>query len=149
MRAIAITVLGGLFLLGAAGSCGEEPEFVVPADPSARAEFGKEWFAIYCATCHGVGGRGDGPVADSLVSPPADLTAIASRRAGVFDPDEIAGYIDGRTRVTAHGTSEMPVWGRPVPDRFGRPDVAEPYLSADVIALLVEYLRAIQSEKRV
>ena len=78
---------------------------------------------------------------------PADLTRIAARNGGRFDAHSVAAYIDGRNRVGAHGSSEMPVWGRPLPDRFGRPETYEPLLTPDVIRLLTEYLRSIQSEK--
>ena len=126
-----------------AGSLPETP----PPDPGTRAALGREWFGRHCASCHGQSGRGDGPLAEALVTRRADLTAIAARRGGRFDPDEIAAYIDGRRRVVAHGPSEMPVWGRMVPDRFGREGVEEPLLQPGVISLLVEYLRSIQSER--
>lgn len=32
-------------------------------------------FAMHCASCHGAGGHGDGPLAKNLPLPPADLTA--------------------------------------------------------------------------
>ena len=35
---------------------------------------GQAVFAANCATCHGDGGRGDGPAATGLEPPPADLT---------------------------------------------------------------------------
>ena len=36
---------------------------------------GIELFAAHCASCHGAGGHGDGPLATNLPLPPADLTA--------------------------------------------------------------------------
>lgn len=38
---------------------------------------GAEDFATYCAACHGDGGKGDGPMADTLDKRPADLTQLA------------------------------------------------------------------------
>lgn len=113
-----------------------------------RAVLGQEWFGAYCAQCHGSDARGTGPMADSLTPQPADLTGIAERAGGVFDSDAVTAYIDGRRRVGAHGTSEMPAWGAGLPDRFGRPDRQEPRLSPDAVALIVEYLRGIQTEQR-
>jgi len=44
-------------------------------------EAGKKLFAIYCATCHGAAGRGDGPVAGGALQP-TDLTSrIAQQRS--------------------------------------------------------------------
>jgi mono/diheme cytochrome c family protein len=39
---------------------------------------GKRLFEIYCSLCHGVSGRGDGPVGAKMVKP-ADLTAAKYR----------------------------------------------------------------------
>jgi len=73
---------------------------------------GRNVYFRYCASCHGDDGKGHGVVADSLKRQPADLTQIATRRGGVFPSAEVQEIIDGRKRVAAHGTSEMPVWGK-------------------------------------
>jgi len=44
----------------------------VPADEASLAR-GAEIFAAHCATCHGDGGMGDGPTADSLDPAPAAI----------------------------------------------------------------------------
>jgi hypothetical protein len=89
-------------------------------------------------------GKGDGPVAPVLKTPPADLTAIAARRGGRFPKAEIASYIDGRSDVAAHGSREMPVWGRV----FARP-VVDGTTGEEVVRgqlfVLVEYLETIQA----
>ena len=43
-------------------------------DPAAVAA-GRALFATHCVACHGLEGRGDGPLARSQMPPPADLTA--------------------------------------------------------------------------
>jgi mono/diheme cytochrome c family protein len=68
-------------------------------------------FRVYCASCHGTGGEGDGPVAPTLIQKPADLTRIAERNDGVFPKERVSAVIDGREEVAAHGPREMPVWG--------------------------------------
>jgi mono/diheme cytochrome c family protein len=107
------------------------------------AQLGAPLFQRHCASCHGTGGRGDGPAAESLRSRPADLTAIAKRRGGAFPAGEVAQFIDGRFSVPAHGSREMPVWG----ERFGA-DVPEAGLGESIargnIASLLEYLKSIQ-----
>jgi mono/diheme cytochrome c family protein len=50
-----------------------------PSAPAAAlrpgdAAHGAAVYAQYCATCHGAGGKGDGPIAASLVPKPADHT---------------------------------------------------------------------------
>ena len=115
-----------------------------PREPDpVLAEIGAPIFQRYCASCHGPGGRGDGPSAPALRTPPADLTEIAKRRAGQFPAGEIARFIDGRFELPAHGSREMPIWG----ERFGA-DAPDPGVGESIargnIAALVEFLKSIQ-----
>lgn len=63
-----------------------------------------------CASCHGRDGRGDGPVAASLKTRPADLTRLAATHGGRLPRDEILATVVGTRPVPAHGPREMPVW---------------------------------------
>ena len=76
-----------------------------------RVENGRRAYAVYCASCHGQAGRGDGPVAADLKVAPADLTRLAARNGGHFPREMTYQAIDGRAPTRGHGTSEMPVWG--------------------------------------
>ena len=59
----------------------------------------------YCASCHGLEGRGDGPAAAALSPPPTDLTRLT------YNVEELMWRIDGTQTIRAHGDSPMPVWG--------------------------------------
>ena len=73
-----------------------------PIPPSSESiERGRKLFVQYCAACHGVEGRGDGPAAASLPKRPKDLTRIA--RPPYF-PDGVVAY-----RI-ANGVQVMPAW---------------------------------------
>lgn len=74
---------------------------------------GRDVFDVYCATCHGRDGRGDGPVAASLKTPPPDLTLLARRNGGTFPAVVLRHVLLGTADrpLPAHGTREMPVWG--------------------------------------
>lgn len=73
---------------------------------------GADLFQFYCATCHGRGGKGDGPVVSSLKKQPPDLTTIAARHGGHFASEEILRFVAGDdVIVSAHGSRDMPVWG--------------------------------------
>lgn len=103
-------------------------------------EIGGQLFEVYCATCHGTGGHGDGPMADRLRRMPPDLTQFAARNGGVFPSERVYRIIDGRD-VPSHGDGEMPVWGdvfRSVPGRPG----AEAARAR--IAAIVRHLEAMQ-----
>ena len=116
-----------------------------PADPedasqATAAELGHGLYEQYCATCHGLDGRGGGEFANLLGVPPPDLTGIAARRGGAFPAEEIAEWIDGRLTPRAHGSPEMPVWGR----RLGVEDPGGAGELGGEIYLLVAYLETLQ-----
>jgi len=67
-------------------------------------------FDQYCAGCHGASAVGDGPVAQYLTVPPADLTQLAARNGGTFPMLKVIHVIDGRTGVRGHA-SQMPLFG--------------------------------------
>jgi mono/diheme cytochrome c family protein len=72
---------------------------------------GAATFRSYCAQCHGVAGRGDGPAAKALKVPPADLTQIAKRHNGQFPAGDVRSSISGDHSMPSHGTKDMPMWG--------------------------------------
>jgi mono/diheme cytochrome c family protein len=82
------------------------------AATAAQMSYGEAEYLNSCAVCHGVEGRGDGPLGDELVKRPADLTRISRRNGGTFPYDHVYAVIDGRFGVPSHGKREMPVWGR-------------------------------------
>ena len=88
-----------------------------PASVSAKPSrhFQKlEGSAIYlghCASCHGVVGKGDGPVAPTLKVLPPDLTTITLRAGGKFPSARVARIITYGENISAHGSQAMPLWG--------------------------------------
>ena len=114
---------------------------VAAAAPPADQESGRALFVTYCASCHGTGGRGDGPAAAGLRTPPADLTMFAARNGGRFPAERTRRIIDGREAgVRAHGNLEMPVWGDAFRRREGLSDAA----SRARVDAIVGYLESIQ-----
>jgi mono/diheme cytochrome c family protein len=73
--------------------------------------YGPDLFDLYCATCHGRDGKGAGPVAQSLKTPPSDLTLLARRNGGLFPRGRVKAAIAGGTATPSHGSVDMPVWG--------------------------------------
>ena len=109
-----------------------------PSDTDV-VQSGRDLFATYCASCHGVSGRGNGPAAEELRRRPADLTQFAKQNGGIFNAARMHSIVDGRA-VKAHGTMEMPVWGDAFKWREGLPEAA---IKARIEAL-VRYLETIQ-----
>jgi mono/diheme cytochrome c family protein len=111
---------------------------------SKQAARGRALYLEYCASCHGVTGEGDGPVASALITPPANLRRLAERFGNPLPEDQIERYIDGRAEVKAHGPREMPVWGR----RFYYKSGGNERRARQWIAELLAYLQLIQSQIR-
>jgi mono/diheme cytochrome c family protein len=104
---------------------------------------GQRFFERYCSACHGPDGKGHGPVASALRTPPADLTQIAKRRGGEFPVAEIAAYIDGRSEVQAHGSRDMPVWGERFSEPVGGGSLGEEVVRGNLL-ILMQYLQSLQ-----
>jgi mono/diheme cytochrome c family protein len=130
--AIAFSALGVVATLSA---CAPKPEAV-----------GRDLYADYCTSCHGVSGRGDGPLAGSVGRAVPDLTLIAARNDGTFPTASVLSTIDGYTRVRA-GNVTMPEFGielqaGPLVMYDSGDGIATPTPSR--LVALAEYLRAIQ-----
>jgi len=74
------------------------------------ASSGEKMYATYCASCHGKDGKGTGPAAQALSTPPADLTHLA-RYHGRFTQARIYTTILGDSGSPAHDSLGMPLWG--------------------------------------
>ena len=98
---------------------------------------GAHVYREYCAVCHGVSGRGDGPAAPALKIPAADLTRITQRH-GEFPRKTIEEMILGQDLEPSHGSREMPIWG-PIFRRSGDRDV-----QTLIVSNLVEHIRSLQ-----
>jgi cytochrome c553 len=73
---------------------------------------GKDTYAAYCAVCHGRTGTGNGPAAPALKVAPADLTRLAARQGGEYNPVVVERMILGTGKtMPAHGDLDMPIWG--------------------------------------
>jgi mono/diheme cytochrome c family protein len=113
----------------------------VPA-PYTDPTSGSDMFKAYCASCHGADGKGNGPAAAALKTPPADLTKLAAKNGGKFPDAQVMQVIKGDALTAAHGNKEMPVWG-PVFLVMGHRDTASVQLR---IRNLEKYLESIQQK---
>jgi mono/diheme cytochrome c family protein len=137
---VTAAVVGALLSHAGAQTTGpRNPDLVI------RSTAGRDNFQFYCASCHGRDGKGAGHVASALKTPPADLTALTQRNHGVFPADRVEGVLKGDVKlpVTAHGASDMPVWG-PI---FSGLDSREA-VNAERIENLLKYIESIQAKAK-
>ena len=105
---------------------------------SAPPATGATLFRAHCASCHGVRGVGDGPVAGALNLKPSDLTRLNQRNGGHFPAFRIEQMLGGSIEIPVHGTKSMPVWGPALAQ-------SEPVASSQKIRLLIDYLQSLQA----
>jgi mono/diheme cytochrome c family protein len=132
MRKWTVALAGLLLVFGTAASAG----------PDDVAQ-GRQIYLESCASCPGLTGEGDGPVAPALSTPPANLRRLSERFGNPLPEDQVARFIDGRAEVKAHGPRDMPVWGA----RF-YPETHNEAAVRARIATLVAYLQSIQTGAR-
>jgi mono/diheme cytochrome c family protein len=114
-----------------------------------RIDFGKREFDAKCAACHGVTGRGDGPVAGYLTRKATDLTVLARANGGVLPMARLYEVVDGGS-LPSHGTRDMPVWGRDykiqAAEYYGElPYDPDAYVRGRILSLL-EYINRLQAK---
>lgn len=112
-------------------------------EPREDPNSGRLLYRTYCASCHGVDGRGGGPAASTLRLPPPDLTLIQERHGGNFPANEIAQIIDGRKPLAAHTDTEMPRWGR----ILGIMEMNNEAAIKERVLALVAYLESLQRRR--
>lgn len=117
-----------------------------PPATDLRARPAVELYQQLCSSCHGVAGKGDGPVASLIKTGVPDLTRLAQRNGGEFPAEDVRRTIDGRWDHRAHGARDMPVWGWQLYSSVTSDDAGERARVDSVIDGLVEYLRGIQVE---
>jgi hypothetical protein len=140
MRKLSLAGALGLVILVGGAVVQANSQAPIPAD------FGRGDFMNYCAACHGVGGKGDGTVAEFLTISAADLTQMALRNGGIFPRQRAIEVIDGRAQVSVHGERDMPVWGdwfKFEADSDGAGTKTEKVVR-ERITSLVDYLESIQ-----
>ena len=111
------------------------------AGARAQPYAGSGDYQVYCVSCHGAEGRGDGMIAKSLKKRPADLTTIAQRNGGVFPNDRVFKAIDGRQTNNSHSATDMPAWGEVLAKSSGSVGAEN---TAARIEALVKYVQGLQ-----
>jgi hypothetical protein len=111
-KTLPLAAIGSALLVAAAGvlvtSCKTTP-YAYSVTPYEYS--GVRLYQVFCSSCHGLTGRGDGVVEPLLRGGVPDLTQLAKRNGGRFPTERVREAIDGRAAFAAHGSSNMPVWG--------------------------------------
>jgi len=104
---------------------------------------GQDAFLQYCASCHGPNADGKGPLAAELRRPPADLTRLTERFGTPLRTRQVLDRVDGRDMARAHGSSDMPVWGRKLASNAPRTQGTEAQTRGTLL-IIIDWLATIQ-----
>lgn len=87
----------------------------IAADAAGDAAKGKSLYDANCATCHGPGGKGDGPVGSALQPPPRDFTIgdfkIDADKDGKPGSDADLVLVIAQGAAAFGGSPMMAPWG--------------------------------------
>ena len=138
--------LGFLFFAGVAVSLAvaataygqEQPSTETPPTTAGDVPNGRDLYVSHCAICHGLDGRGQGPLAQAMKLVPADLTQIATKHAGTFPDAKVSDVVRNGGAVLGHGSRAMLPWGLYFSERHN------PAVGKARIKALVGYLKTLQ-----
>jgi len=116
LRSMVCVAFGGAVVFFAATGSAQQKktESLLDTDktPLIDSMDGAALYKAYCATCHGIDGKGLGPMTEWLKIKAPDLTRLSMREGGKFPLARVQRIIAGDENTTAgHGTREMPIWG--------------------------------------
>lgn len=142
MKYLLLTIFAAAFAVNSGYAADQSTTKVtIPVNRTSPTS-GKQMFTSYCAPCHGVDGRGHGPAATALKTPPMDLTVLRKNNHGSFPDTHIVSVLQFGPEVQAHGSAEMPVWG-PILSKMDRANLQAKQLR---ISNLSRYIQSMQEQ---
>jgi len=113
---------------------------LLASEPQSQANYtGESDYQAFCSSCHGSSGHGDGVLAASLRSKPADLTQLKTKNQGVFPTAHVLKLV-----TDGHESAGMPAWG----DVFAKSQQSTGRDAARArVEALVQYLESLQPKQ--
>jgi mono/diheme cytochrome c family protein len=88
---------------------GTPPIKIVPLAQTSPTS-GDEMFRSYCAVCHGMDAKGNGPAAAYLKTQPTDLTRLSARNGGKYPELRVSETLATK-EMAHHENLAMSPWG--------------------------------------
>jgi mono/diheme cytochrome c family protein len=139
LKRLLVTAMTAVFAAGMCYADQTTTKVIIPVGKTTASN-GKQMYVSYCASCHGVDGKGEGPVAPALRTAPVDLTLLTKLNHGRFPDTHIVSTLELGADTPSHGSAEMPVWG-PI---LGKMNVSNPQDRLLRVSNLSRYLESIQ-----
>jgi mono/diheme cytochrome c family protein len=141
LKHLLVTAMTAALAVGISYADQPTQKIIIPVTKTP-ATSGKQMYANYCAPCHGVDGKGQGPVAPALKTPPPDLTVLSKFNHGKYPDAHIVEVLRNGADIPSHGSADMPVWG-PI---LGKMNQTNPQDKMLRISNLSRYLESIQAK---
>jgi mono/diheme cytochrome c family protein len=141
LKRLLVTAMTALVAVGMCYADQSNPKVTIQVNKTTASN-GKQMYVNYCAQCHGVDGKGQGPVAPALKTAPTDLTLLTKLNHGKFPDTHIVSVLEMGADTPSHGSVEMPVWG-PI---LGKMDTTNPQDRLLRVSNLSRYLESIQAK---
>ncbi|MGE5155024.1 MAG: c-type cytochrome [Bdellovibrio bacteriovorus] len=119
--------LGRLALLAALAA---SPQVQAESSQAEAVQRGTAHYLFFCGNCHGVDGKGDGPLAVHLKMAPTDLTRLAADDGGANLAERVMKALDGRHAIGETEAHRMPIFSES--------------LEVKTVIEITEYLKTIQ-----
>jgi mono/diheme cytochrome c family protein len=139
LKRLLIAAAAATLAVGLASADQSTGKLTIPVTKTAPTS-GKQMFVNYCAPCHGVDGRGNGPAAPALKTPPTDLTVLSRNNHGKYPDTHIVTTLQYGSELPSHGSAQMPVWG-PI---FGKMNTSNSQDRMLRVSNLSRYLETLQ-----
>jgi len=140
LKRLLVTVMFAALAVGMSYADQSKAKVIIPVNKT-QATSGKQMYVNYCAPCHGVDGRGNGPVAAALKTPPTDLTVLSKNNHGKFPDTHIVSVLQNGSNIPSHGTADMPVWG-PILAKMNQTNPQDRLLRVSNLSRYLETLQA-------
>jgi mono/diheme cytochrome c family protein len=140
LKSLLVTAVAAVLAASLSFADQSQSKVVIPVNKTSPVD-GKQMYTSYCAPCHGVDGKGNGPAASSLKAQPTNLTELQKGNHGKFPDTHIIAILQFGADVPAHGSATMPVWG-PILGNMNQQNAQEKQLR---ISNLSRYLESIQA----
>lgn len=138
LKRLLLIGLAGAIAAGMAYADQAKTKIVIPVSKTSPTS-GKQMFTSYCAPCHGVDARGNGPAAAALKMRPTDLTGICKKNHGRFPDTHIISVLE--FGPTPRGSAEMPAWG-PILGKMNQANAQDKVLRINNLSRYVESIQA-------
>lgn len=140
LKRLLLTTVTLAFAIGMGYADQSRNKITIPVKKTSPTS-GQQMYAGYCAPCHGVDGKGNGPAAAALKNQPTNLTELKKNNHGRYPDTHIVSVMQFGSEIQAHGSNEMPVWG-PILGRMNATNAQDKQLRISNLSRYIESMQA-------